>query len=155
MICRCDAFFVCALFVSPHLSYHLIIIIELLHVKASSLRFNCNSWSRSEEQIRDCYVTMEPGPWTYYRRSSSEPPTSHDSANGFADDEAASDRSEWLTPPGNRCFQYCCLTNALYYISLLLFLAGIILCIVSIVIDRENKLFASILSYSLWLRSDN
>lgn len=129
---------------------------KLLHVKASNLRFNYDTSSRSEEMIRDCYLTMEPGPWIYYRRSSSEPATSLDSANGFADDEGASERSyEWLTPPGNHWWEYCCLTNFLYYIAILLFVVAFISCIVSIIIDRENNLFASILSYSHWLRSDN
>lgn len=69
-----------------------------MHVKETLFTFNYAYSSRSDEPIhyhlRANDLKLEPGYWRYYRRSSSEPTTSLDSFNGFADDEAENDDDE-------------------------------------------------------------
>lgn len=72
------------------------------------------------------------------RRSSSEPSSSTDSLNRFADDEACSDDSDLIEATySNRLELF--LSTKVILISLILFLSAIFLCILYVVIDQNQN----------------
>jgi hypothetical protein len=87
---------------------------------------------------------MAPEDWRTFRRpvSISEPslPTTLDSAEDYADDELNSQSSsDWDSQarPYNPCCEACCHAKTFIIIAYLLFLAGLIICILFLVYPKE------------------
>lgn len=98
------------------------------------------------------YILMECGYWTYYRRSSSEPTTSLDSFNAFADDEGTSGNSSFNFMARALPVESCCHVRARYIISFLLLLVVVVLCTL-LFLAISNGI--SVASQIVWLRSNN
>lgn len=89
-------------------------------------------------------LTMQPTLWRYYRRSSSEPSTSVDSTNAFADDEGGADVEIELGLPvyrGRRLRMHM-IAAALCFIAFI-----IVIFILIVFVDHENE-FESIFSHN-------